>query len=201
MDTNPIYEQIIDQLAAQDYAIVDNFISAETTAHLRQSSEYKFAQRLFKQAGVGNASKFQLNADIRRDKILWLDPQSEHLTTAERFFCNQIDNFIQYLNQTCFLGLKSYELHYARYEKGEYYQRHLDQFQQNGSRKLSLICYLNPTWQPSDGGELRIELPNDKIADISPLAGRLVIFWADKIWHQVLPTQQLRHSLTGWLKV
>jgi SM-20-related protein len=215
MQLNPIYEQIITLLSSQNYAVIDNFIPLEISKLLQNSSEEKFTQQLFKPAGVGNNSDFQLNQKIRRDKILWLDPDTDKLAEAEQFFCNQIADFIQYLNQFCYLGLKSYELHYARYEKGDFYQRHLDQFKQNGSRKLSIICYLNENWLPTEGGELRIdtsaekmkilnektENSTDNFTDILPLAGRLVIFWADKIWHQVLPANRTRYSLTGWLKI
>ena len=200
MQPNPIYEDIINQLLANNYAVYDNFISTEMTAELNLQCKKKFENQLFKSAGIGSQTNFQLNTAIRKDKILWLDTNNDNLAVAELQFCEQISNLIEYLNQTCYLGLKSYELHYSCYEVGDFYHRHLDQFKQNGSRKLSLICYLNENWNEKDGGQLRIELENDNLADIPPLAGRLVMFWADKIWHQVLPTQKIRQSLTGWLK-
>jgi hypothetical protein len=40
--------------------------------------------------------------------------------------------------------------------KGDFYLQHVDQFQNNSSRKYSMISYLNSDWQPADGGELMI---------------------------------------------
>ena len=199
MQINPIYEQIIEQLSERDWACVDNFLDNPQRQALLSSLLQRLENAQFKPAGVGNSSQFKLAAEIRRDKICWLDRQDA--SQAENQFLDTVEDFIQYLNQSCFLGLKSYELHFARYEQGDFYQRHLDQFRQQGSRKLSWIFYLNEHWNETDGGQLRVYSPADDYTDILPLAGRLVVFWSEKVWHEVRPAQKARHSLTGWLKV
>ncbi|HSP12718.1 MAG TPA: 2OG-Fe(II) oxygenase, partial [Salegentibacter sp.] len=79
-----------------------------------------------------------------------------------------------------------------------------DTFQNDGRRKLSLVCYLNDEdWKPENGGELVIykeengrEIPKT----IYPLQGRVVIFESQVLEHEVKPVNTTRLSITGWLK-
>lgn len=57
----------------------------------------------------------------------------------------------------------------ARYGPGSYYVPHLDMYSGGthglmNSRLLTIICYLNPNWQPGHGGELRVFAGRDKLA-------------------------------------
>ena len=77
---------------------------------------------------------------------------------------------------------------------------------QDDSRKLTCIVYLNPDYEPGDGGELRLLLLNKECLDLTPRGGRMVIFWSDEIPHEVLPTKPDsqeecfdRYALTIWL--
>ena len=45
---------------------------------------------------------------------------------TERAFLNQIEAFILYLNDSCYEGINAYEFHYALYETGSSYKRHVD---------------------------------------------------------------------------
>ena len=55
------------------------------------------------------------------------------------------------------MGIQRQEFHYALYPEGTFYKRHLDTFQNDKSRKLSVVCYLNSEdWKPEFGGELTI---------------------------------------------
>jgi SM-20-related protein len=102
------------------------------------------------------------------------------------------------LNQALYLSLKDYEVHMTVYPAGSYYKRHLDQFKHDDHRKLSVICYLNNNWEESNGGQLRMFLP-DNSKDFLPLAGRLVCFRSDQIEHEVRASNRERLSLTGWI--
>ncbi|MFD1079741.1 2OG-Fe(II) oxygenase, partial [Longispora fulva] len=108
------------------------------------------------------------------------------------------------LNKTCFLGILHKEFHYALYPEGTFYKRHLDTFQNDDRRKLSLVCYLNEQdWQPEYGGELVIYTNEDgkeveKV--IYPFPGRVVIFESQVLEHEVKPVKTERLSITGWLK-
>jgi Rps23 Pro-64 3,4-dihydroxylase Tpa1-like proline 4-hydroxylase len=85
---------------------------------------------------------------------------------------------------------------------GAYYHRHLDQFRGNGNRHLHLHpVYLNVGWKPNDGGILRLYIPEngqESIVDVTPTAGKLVCFKSDAIPHEVLATNAMRYSITGW---
>jgi SM-20-related protein len=102
------------------------------------------------------------------------------------------------------LGIREKEFHYAVYPEGTFYKRHLDTFQNDDRRKLSMVCYLNvEDWNPSFGGALALYQPTDEGEEtklIYPLQGRMVIFESQVLEHEVLPVFQPRFSITGWLK-
>ena len=93
------------------------------------------------------------------------------------------------------------EFHYALYPIGTFYKRHLDTFQNDDSRKLSIVCYLNDEdWLPEYGGELVIYKEGEEDINIYPLRGRMVVFESQVLEHEVKPVKQERLSITGWLK-
>mmetsp|Transcript_19160 Transcript_19160/g.39398 ORF Transcript_19160/g.39398 Transcript_19160/m.39398 type:complete len:518 (+) Transcript_19160:115-1668(+) len=93
------------------------------------------------------------------------------------------------------------------------------------TRKLTCILYLNPDYAEGDGGAIRLYLPttttidnntknndndsgnanndndNDflqglvRTVDLSPVGGRLLVFWSDEIPHEVLPTSSSLQSM------
>ncbi|CAK9044743.1 Peptidyl-prolyl cis-trans isomerase FKBP62 (PPIase FKBP62) (70 kDa peptidyl-prolyl isomerase) (FK506-binding protein 62) (AtFKBP62) (Immunophilin FKBP62) (Peptidylprolyl isomerase ROF1) (Protein ROTAMASE FKBP 1) (Rotamase) [Durusdinium trenchii] len=83
------------------------------------------------------------------------------------------------------------------------YLRHLDNERAKGhcGRILTTILYLNPDWQPSDGGGIRlfeVKPPLQVRAELLPHANRLLCFWADEIPHEVLPPKRDRFACTFW---
>lgn len=99
------------------------------------------------------------------------------------------------------MGIVRKEFHYAVYPKGTFYKRHLDTFQNDNRRKLSIVCYLNEAdWPKENGGELTI-YTTDQAVDILPLPGRVVLFESQVLEHEVKRVQaSKRLSITGWLK-
>lgn len=76
---------------------------------------------------------------------------------------------------------------------GSRYPCHIDNPVGNGLdvRKLTAILYLNPEWKEGDGGEIRLFTKDEeeiKNVDLSPIGGRLLLFWSDEIPHEVLST-------------
>ena len=195
-------EFITDQLTEQSYAVVDGWLLAGELDQLRALADQLREQGEFQRAGIGRANDYQLKQEVRGDLIHWLDPHDPHPATAN-FFAG-LDQLVQHLNRTLFLGLQSLEMHLAIYPAGTRYQRHLDVFQTDGSRRLSAICYLNDDWTPDDGGQLRMYLPGpdgqETTLDIVPRGGRLVLFLSDLLEHEVLPARRARYSITGWLR-
>ena len=189
------FESIISQILKQGYGILDGFLSEDEIAALNQSFLSHYEAQEFKQAGISKGHDVVKN--IRGDEILWLE--RTNADTTETIFLDRLEQFMGYVNYTCFLGLRSYEIHYASYPVGTYYKRHLDKFRNDSGRKLSFICYLNQSWQADNGGELVLYLP-DGDKTLLPLGGRLVVFESDKIEHEVLAANRERRSLTGWLR-
>ncbi|MFP9098734.1 2OG-Fe(II) oxygenase [Flavobacterium sp. RHBU_24] len=202
-ELNPLYEKVIDGLLQQHYSVVDDFFSAEEIGILRSSLLAKYEEDIFKKSAIGNTVNTQVVAAIRGDFILWLDETDTD--APEGIFFNKVNDFVQYLNRTCYMGIARQEFHYAVYPEGAFYKRHLDTFQNDSSRKLSIVCYLNDEdWNPEYGGELAIYLPQpdgtEKCVDVYPLPGRLVVFESQLLEHEVKPVKRERLSITGWLK-
>ena len=199
---NPLYEQIISDIATKQFSIVENFFSAEEVALLRQSLIEKHEEDAFKKAAIGNRLNETIVKSIRGDMILWMEEAKAD--TTELLFFNKINDLVNYLNRTCFLGILHKEFHYAIYPTNTFYKRHIDTFQNDDRRKLSFVCYLNEDgWLPEYGGELVLYLNESGIETekvIYPFPGRVVIFESQIIEHEVRPVKTERLSITGWLK-
>lgn len=189
------FESIISQILEQGYGILDGFLSEDVIKALNQSFIVHYQAQEFRQAGI--SKRHEVAKSIRGDEILWLD--KTNAAGAEMVFLDRLEQFMSYVNYTCFLGLRSYEIHYASYPVGTFYKRHLDKFRNDSGRKLSFICYLNQDWQADNGGELVLYLLGED-KKVLPLGGRLIVFESDKIEHEVLPANRERRSLTGWLR-
>lgn len=200
---NPLYESIIEDLLQRKYSVIDNFFSAEEVEVLRNRLLAKYEEDQFKKSAIGNKTNELVEKEIRGDFILWLN--EAEAGTVENVFFNRVNNLVDYLNRTCFMGILHKEFHYAVYPEGTFYKRHLDTFQNDGRRKLSVVCYLNDeTWLEENGGELTIyvdENGEEKAIDLYPFPGRVVIFESQELEHEV---QRVKHSkrlsITGWLK-
>lgn len=189
------YETLIEQMMEQGFGVLDNFLTRVETENLNSSLTMRYEEDTFRKAGISKGQ--EVVRSIRGDEIFWLEKATA--TEAEKRYLAQVEAFMLYVNRTCYLGLQSYEMHYAVYPVGTFYKRHLDRFQSDSGRKLSIICYLNDTWTETDGGQLRLHLKSGEL-DILPLAGRIVVFESDKIEHEVLTAHKERRSVTGWLK-
>ncbi|UFH54895.1 2OG-Fe(II) oxygenase [Spirosoma sp. KNUC1025] len=197
-----LFEPIIEGILTNGYGLVDTFLTPAEVTGLATRLHERRAAGQFRAAGIGN-QQVTVENTIRGDEILWLEEASA--TPEERAFLQRISTFVDYVNQTCYLGLREYEFHYALYPAGTFYKRHLDRFRTDSRRKLSVICYLNTDWQESEGGQLAIYLPGTDEASesqviISPVGGRLVCFESGRLEHEVLPATCERLSVTGWLK-
>lgn len=192
-----IFDAFITSYIKDEIGICENLFSHELALHLQENIIQLNAADLMKPAGIGNEQIVNHDLLIRKDKIYWLDRKNENL--FENAFLNIIDQFIIYLNTTCYTGITGYEFHYAIYEKGSFYKKHLDQFSNNKSRKFSLIFYLNTEWVIADGGELRV-YTTPPTQDIAPTFGKCIFFKSDTLLHEVLLSNNIRMSITGWLK-
>lgn len=191
------FETLIASYIKNKVGISEHFLSDELANHLKENLLLLNRNNQLLAAGTGNDKKLVYNAKIRSDTIYWLD--KKHDNEYENAFFVQIENFILYLNESCFAGITGYEFHYSLYEKGSFYKKHLDQFQDNSSRQFSMISYLNTNWKSKDGGELLIHQANNN-QKINPTQGKTVFFKSNELEHEVLQTNERRMSITGWLK-
>ena len=188
------YEKLIENLIERGYFILEGFLTADLCSQIIHESELL----PLKKAKIGKGSEEKQVDEIRNDSIYWLDENSP--SSWEQAYLNEVEKIRVVLNQNLYLGLKQFEGHFARYDQGGFYKKHLDQFQGNNDRVVSLITYLNT---PSNGGELRVykkNNPEEIECDIAPQTGMLVCFLSKELYHEVLPTNHKRYSLTGWLR-
>ena len=200
---NTVYENLITDILEKSYSIIDDFFDASEIEELRDSLKDIYKVDCFKKAAIGDKFNEEVDKTVRGDFILWIN-EAEGRAVERRFF-NKINNLVDYLNRTCFLGILQKEFHYAVYPTGTFYKRHLDTFQNDDRRKLSMVCYLNDdSWVTTNGGELTLYLPSENgetALDIIPKPGRMVIFESQVLEHEVKPVlASERLSITGWLK-
>ena len=197
-----LLDHISQEIYSNSYVVVDNFVDQAFRKELLKEQTDLLNQGQFKKAAVGKGDQKQVRAEIRSDEVLWMDPMA--LSPLQAIFWEKIEELKQVLNRRCFLGLKSFEGHFARYPIGSFYKRHLDQFHAVPHRIVTVILYLNESWTEADGGQLRMYFPqedgSERVEDVLPLGGRLVVFLSEEIPHEVLPTKKERISITGWLR-
>lgn len=199
---NPLYEKIISDLQEQKFSIVDGFFDERTVEELRHSLLQKYQHDDFKKSAIGNKTNELVSKKTRGDFIFWLNEADGN--PSEKGFFSKINELVEYLNRTCFMGILQQEFHYAIYPEGTFYKRHLDTFQNDDRRKLSFVCYLNDSWKEENGGELVLYLPQnggELAKKIYPVSGRAVLFESQVLEHEVKPVlASERLSITGWLK-
>jgi SM-20-related protein len=197
-----LLDYISQAIYQNSYVVVDDFVDESYRKDLLKEQTDLLNQGQFKKAAVGKGDQKQVRAEIRSDEVLWMDPTA--LSPLQVVFWEKIEELKQVLNRRCFLGLKSFEGHFARYPIGSFYKRHVDQFHAVPHRIVTVILYLNDSWTEADGGQLRMYFPqedgNERIEDVLPVGGRLVVFLSEEIPHEVMPTQKERISITGWLR-
>ena len=190
-----LIENILDALVNDGYIIVENALDLEMCKSLKT---YAKNQDNFKKAGISSSTNLHLDENRRRDKILWLNEDND----VQSKFLNFTQHLKNTINKELYMGLSYYESHFAIYEKGDFYEKHLDAFKGSKNRVVTTVLYLNEEWDESSGGELIIYNQEDeKIAKVIPNAGTLVVFLSDKFPHEVLPTKVKRHSIAGWFRI
>lgn len=195
------FERIVDDLAERGWSAVPGFLPRPAVSALAAEEQALWSGGGFREAGVGRGGGQGVHAEIRSDRICWLDPAA--LPPATAAYWDLVGALRQTLNRTLFLGLQRFEAHYALYPVGSFYKRHLDQHRGSPHRTVTCLLYLNEDWRPEDAGALRLYTPTaegETATDVYPEAGTFVCFRSDLIPHEVLPTRRARMSLTGWLR-
>ena len=186
--------QIIDALSHQGYFVWDDFLTHEEVVALRDCIPENW-----KKARIGRNDEVTRELSIRSDKIQWVHRDMGEPTSQ---FLDKMEQIRLAANQAFFLGLFEYEAHFAKYEKGDFYKKHLDCFKGNENRRLTTVFYMNDEWSEEDAGELVIyDLQDNHIATIPPKSGRLFVFLSEQFPHEVLPTNTERFSIADWFRI
>ncbi|WP_206052085.1 2OG-Fe(II) oxygenase [Nonlabens xiamenensis] len=193
------FERLIHQVLDQQYGYCNDFFHPEVVAGLRQQLIHHYQAGAMHPAGVGANFDYQKNAAIRGDVIKWIEPDSDQ--AFEQIFMEKIQRLIKYLNETCYTSINDFEFHYARYEAGSFYKRHLDQFKSAKGRKFSFVLYLNEDWAPENDGRISLFIDQHRVDSLFPKAGRVLFFRSDQLEHEVhASVDRSRMSIAGWLK-
>lgn len=193
-----IYDLIADSLADKGYCILSHLLPAELNLALHRRV-IRLDDDDFQRAGIGRDLDFQLNSTVRRDQTRWLNPDHP----ADTAYIEQMAEFRLAINRRLFMGLFDYESHYAHYSPGAFYKKHLDAFKGQSNRVLTTVLYLNPEWQPEDGGQLLIYAADSDtvIETVNPNFGTFVIFLSEQFPHEVVKSMRDRYSIAGWFRL
>jgi len=200
------FEAIGDGLIHHGWAVIPSFLPAATALALAAEAQAHWQAGAFRQAGVGRGAGWVQRPDIRSDEVFWVEGEDLSHTLATTLAT--LDALKQHLNRSLFAGLEDFEVHLARYGRGAFYARHIDQFEDTTRRAISVVLYLNHQWRPQDGGALRLwttpapgrtpPSPKTPFIEVWPEAGTLVVFRSADFWHEVRRARRTRLSLTGW---
>ncbi|HXX86794.1 MAG TPA: 2OG-Fe(II) oxygenase [Casimicrobiaceae bacterium] len=185
-------------IAEEGWAVTHGFLPAGAIVALARDARRRDEAGEFRDAGVGRGHMRTQRPDIRGDRIAWLDQGM--VNAATRPWWDTLERLRIALNGALFLGLLSFEGHYAIYPPGASYRRHRDRFCSDDGRVLSCVLYLNESWSEADGGALRIYVDGAVARDILPVGGTLACFLSDDFEHEVLPATRERLALTGWFR-
>ncbi|MDB5490659.1 MAG: SM-20-related protein [Micavibrio sp.] len=188
-------EKIIDDLTGRGWSVQEDYFPPDLIAELQRDLELNRAAMT--QAGIGRGENLKVRSEVRNDVTLWLDGQSG----AQNEYLRLLDAVRIDLNRALFLGLHSIEAHYALYEPGGFYKKHVDSLKGQRNRVVSTVTYLTKGWRAEDGGHLVLyDAAGHELTRILPLSGTLVIFMSEDIPHEVLPPARARCSIAGWFR-
>jgi SM-20-related protein len=193
-----VFEQLARDIESQGYSIRHGSLPIGMLGDLALHQQ-NMASDKFKKAGIGRGEEYRANKFIRTDEICWITGNSD----AGRQWLEWASALRVFLNRRLYLGLFSFESHFAHYSPGDYYRRHYDAFRGESSRVLSIATYFNSSCTPDDGGELVIYMDDaDKQGiKVTPLLGTIVAFLSEEFPHEVLPSNRDRHSIAGWFRL
>lgn len=188
---------IADALVDKGYIFLSDLVPTHISQVLLEKIQSTQAHEL-KAASIGRGIEQQLNPDIRRDRIQWLEESNE----PDNQYLDVMMQLKNGLNRRLFMGLFDYESHYAVYQPGAFYKKHVDALKGSQNRILTTVFFLNPDWKTADCGELIIYDEADiEIERIAPKMGHFVIFLSERFPHEVTQTLAQRNSIAGWFRV
>lgn len=192
------FECLTQDLISKGYSIRPSALPLSLSNSLSAHINAIELQR-FKQAGIGRQQSSMQNTFVRKNKISWISDDNE----IGREWLAWTTAMQSYLNRRLFLGLFSFESHFAQYAVGDFYKRHVDAFAGQNNRVLSVVVYLNHQWSLENGGELVLYKNTTDLEGISvlPLFGTVVVFLSEEFPHEVRTSNRERLSIAGWFRL
>lgn len=192
-----IFVTIVNDLYQQGFSIQKNGVPDFVIDALVRCQS-GLSQQHYQRAGIGRAQQFMHHEKVRTDEICWIDGTTEE----GKIWLGWCEALRVFINRRLFMGLFSFESHFACYQTGDFYKRHFDAFQGESNRMLSVVTYLNDDWHESDGGALVLYKNNadKKGINLLPEKGSIAVFLSEAFPHEVLPSSRERHSVAGWFR-
>ena len=193
-----VVEEFLKELEKKSWAVIENITSKSETLELIEDIQRCISLGLFKSSHIGSGDNKILNEQIRSSKTVWINRWDDSPTLNKMYHLHE--SLMSELKSFFRLPLQRFESQFAHYQNGDFYKKHLDQLAKTKHRQFTSILYLN---QPESGGELVIYSKDNKNkidAKITPTPGKFVVFISKDIFHEVLPCQDNRYSLTTWYR-
>jgi len=191
------FESGIDHFFRHEWVVLEQFIDGRQAALLSAEAVTLWSQGQFRPARIGQGAMQMRHGAVRSDSTCWF---SDEPLPAQRELLQAFDRLQQELNGQGYLGLIDVECHFARYDIGGFYAKHLDRFRTDDRRTVSAVLYLNERWGAEDGGELRLFPRAADAVLVRPQAGTLAVFMSEYVEHEVLPARRERWSVAAWFR-
>lgn len=214
----------LDALYTRGYCVLDAALSP-ALAHCAGAEA--LAKERQQDGGFADAGLPGQDARVRDDRTVFLHPErgpvGSPLLVKSAALLAAVHRDIASVLRLRY-GASRPELQLAVYRgSGARYERHRDGFPTGGGeeeelsfkltgqgpmwRRVTAILYLNRPWTAANGGSLRLYRPCEPEAegdqveaweDVAPEGGRLVVFMAGAVEHEVMPAFAERVALTAW---
>lgn len=184
-------------LGARGYVVLPAVMPEAIWLELRAEAGRLFSGDAFSVARIGRGESVRTVRSTRGGTLCWLDPGMP----AGDLFMSWMEGLRVSLNRDLFLGLDSFEAHYAHYPVGGCYETHVDRHRDSNARVVSAVIYLNADWPDDAGGELVI-YGEDHVPCLvlAPRGGTLVLFMSDDTPHEARKATRDRWSIAGWFR-
>lgn len=209
-----VKKDIIRGLETKGFAMIDNFLGAETCVMYRQEAENLFRQGDMK---ISQSTKW----DSTLEKIITYDKNNVYATQLNggeayekaprlhEYVVSLIKALVPALSQSfpeaCLSSTLASNKLAVCLGDGSSYDKHFDNSGSTDLRKLTVLLYLNPNWRPELRGYFRMYIPDTNMyknpsfkqmddegflyKDIAPMHDRLLVFWSDRNVHSVLKSE------------
>ncbi len=190
---------ICQDLYQYGYCYVKNILDETILNGLIDTINVIISDNNMAHAHIGREHKRILEQTIRTDKIHWINGNNIY----EEKLLTFLESMRLNLNKRLMLGLFNFEAHYAIYQQGDFYKRHLDSFKGQKNRIISVVIYLNKQWKIDNGGLLQLYQNTDShnaFGAIIPEYNHAVFFLSEDIPHEVTPAFADRLSIACWFR-